>query len=159
MCVQACAWWSRAPMPSTSAPDAPGTAIWLANTPPTLPPQRQSLQWKEKMSENEHVCMTEEKKKACERQREGRKAEESNSWWVRSRTCCPLGLSRQIYSTSKHTNVLNTPTRPHSSIHTWPGAHTDDIAYTLAKSSLHLIAVKEKTNEMVLFWEGKCGEF
>ena len=139
MCVYACARWSRAPMPSTSAPDAPGTAIWLANTPPTPPPQKGEFamkrenEWKwVKMS----VCVHGRGGGgACARQREGREAEKSNSWRVRSGTCCPLGSAdRSTPPPTTHTNVLNTPTRLNSYIHTRPGSNTDYVmTYISAK--------------------------
>lgn len=63
-------------MLNTSAPDAPGIAIWLENTPASIPPQRE-FAVKGKMSENECACMM--GGLAFERQYFGRKAEEHNS--------------------------------------------------------------------------------
>ena len=101
--------------------------------------KRESSQWKEKMSENEWkwacACMAEEGGEACARQREGREAEKSNSWRVRSGTCCPLGSAdRSTPPPTTHTNVLNTPTRLNSYIHTRPGSNTDYVTtYISAK--------------------------
>lgn len=66
-------------MQSTSAPDAPGTAIWLAKYASYSSSTKRVCSEKGKMSENECACMTVKKKKACDRQHEGRKAEECNS--------------------------------------------------------------------------------
>ena len=88
-----------------------------------------------KMSENERVRAWQRRGGACARQREGREAEKSNSWRVRSGTCCPLGSAdRSTPPPTTHTNVLNTPTRLNSYIHTRPGSNTDYVmTYISAK--------------------------
>lgn len=66
-------------MPSTSAPDAPGTAIWLANMPASYSSstKREFAVKRGKMSEYECACMTgrrgeRKKKRVRDSAREGR---------------------------------------------------------------------------------------
>lgn len=54
-------------MLSTSAPDAPGIAIWLANTPATLPPQREFAVKRE--NERKRVCMHDGRERERERKK------------------------------------------------------------------------------------------